>query len=71
MGGIESEIENREKEGLPACLPRGFRSVRGEECSCLVHLVAYGWCGSRQVERMTKNGKQMGKEGERERLRKF
>ena len=27
MGGIESEIENREKEGLSACLPRGFRSV--------------------------------------------
>ena len=65
MGGIESEIENREKEGLPACLPRGFRSVRGEECSCTVHLVAYGVCGSRQVERMGKNEKQMGKEGER------
>ena len=65
MGGIESEIENREKEGLPACLPRGFRSVRGEECFCIVHLVAYVGCDSRQVARMTKNEKQMGKEGER------
>ena len=52
MGGIESEIENREKEGLPACLPRGFRSVGGEECSCTVHLVAYVGCGCRQVKRM-------------------